>query len=66
MANERIQGDKKFHSKIYLLEKPCSHAKILLKIAPQTLNLVMDKAISKSYTLDCNCKCPCTFSHSCA
>ena len=23
----------------------------------------MDKAISKSYTLDCSWKCPCTFPH---
>ena len=35
-----------------------------LKSAPQKLNFLMTKAISKSYTLDCSCKCPCTFSHS--
>ena len=41
-----------------------SHAKMHLKSAPQKLNFVMAKAISKSYTLDCSCKCPCTFPHS--
>ena len=33
---------------------PCTHAKIHLKSAPQKVNFVMAKAISKSYTLDCN------------
>ena len=33
---------------------PCTHAKIRLKSAPQKVNFVMAKAISKSYTLDCN------------
>ena len=40
-----------------------SHAKIRLKTAPQKLNFVTAKAISESYTLDCSCKCPCTFPH---
>ena len=61
MANERLQGEGQFHSKNYLLEMPRSHAKMRLKRAPQKLNFVMTKAISKSYTLNCSCKCPCTF-----
>ena len=64
IANERSQGEEQFHSKNYLLEMPPSHAKMSLKSAPQKLNCVMEKAISKSYTLDCSCKCPCTFPHS--
>ena len=48
----------------YLLEMSLSHAKKCLKSAPQNLNFVMAKAISKSYTLDCSCKCPFMFSHS--
>ena len=63
MANERMQGEKQFHSKNYLLETPCSHAKLPFKSAPQKLNFAMAKAISNSYTLDCSCKCPCTFPH---
>ena len=63
MASERLQGEKQFHSKNYLLEMPSSHAKMHLKSALQKLNFVMDKAISKSYTLDCNCKCPCRLRH---
>ena len=65
MANERLEGEEKFHSKSYLLEMPRSHAKMYLKSAPQKLNFVMVKAISKNYALDCSCKCPCTFPHSC-
>ena len=64
MANERLQGEERIHSKNYLLEIPRSHARKHLKSAPQKLNFVMAKAISKSYTLDCSCKCPCTFPHS--
>ena len=30
-----------------------------LKNAPQKLNFVIAKATSKSYALDCSCKCPC-------
>ena len=63
MASERLQREELFHSQNYLLEMPRSHAKIRLKSAPQNLNFVMAKAISKSYTLDCSCKCPCTFPH---
>ena len=34
MANERLQGEEEFHSKNYLLEMPCFHAKIHVKSAP--------------------------------
>ena len=64
MTNERLQGKEQFHSKNYLLKMLRSHAKMHLKNVPQKLNFVMAKAISKSYTLDCSCKCPCTFPHS--
>ena len=64
MARERLQGEKQFHSKNYHLEMPRFHAKMRLKSAPQKLNFLMAKAISKSCTLDCSCQCPCTFSHS--
>ena len=64
MANEGLQGEKQFHSKNYLFEMPRSHAKISSKSAPQKLNFVMDKVISKNYTLDCSYECPCTFPHS--
>ena len=58
MASERLQGVdfSEFHFENYLLEMPPSHAKMRLKSAPQKLNFVMAKAISKSYTLDCSCK----------
>ena len=64
MASERLQGKEQFHSKNYLLEMPRSHAKMHLKSAPQKLNFVMAKAISKSYTPDFSCKCSGTFPHS--
>ena len=64
MASERLQEEEQFHTKNYLLEMSCFHAKMRLKSAPQKLNFLMAKAISKSCTLDCSCKCPCTFSHS--
>ena len=64
MVNERLQGEEQFHWKNYLLEMPRSHAKMRLKSAPKKLNFVITKVISKSYTLDCSCKCPCTFPHS--
>ena len=64
MASERLQGDEQFHYKSYLLEMPCSHAKMRLKNAPQKLKFLMTKAISKSQTLDCSCKCPCMLLHS--
>ena len=64
MASERLQGEEQFHSKNYLLKMSCFHAKMRLKSASQKLNFLMEKAISKSCTLDCSCKCPCTFLHS--
>ena len=64
IANERLQREEHFRSKNYLLEMPCSHVKMHLKSAPQKLNFVMTKAISKRYTLDCSCKSTCTFPHS--
>ena len=64
MANQRLQGEEQFYSKNSFLEMPRSHTKMHLKSAPQKQNFVMVKAISKSYTLDCSCKCPCTFPHS--
>ena len=64
MASERLQGEEIFHSKKKLLEMPGSHAKMRLKSAPLKLNFLMAKAISKSYTRDCSCKCPCMFLNS--
>ena len=64
MAGERLQGEKRFHSKNSLLEMPRSHAKMRLKSAPQKLNFLMAKAVSKRYIQDCSCKCRCTFPHS--
>ena len=61
MASERLQGEEQFHSKNYLLEMSRFHAKMRLKSAPQKLNFLMEKAMSKSCKLDCSCKCPCTF-----
>ena len=64
MESERLQGEEQFHSKNYLFEMFHSHAKMHLKSAPQKLNFVIAKAISKTYTLDCSCKCPSTLTHS--
>ena len=60
MASERLQGEEQFHTKNYLLEMSRFHAKMHLKSAPQKLNFLMAKAISKSCTLDCSCKCSCS------
>ena len=65
IASERLQRlQEQFHSKNYLVEMLLSHAKIRFKNAPRKLNFLMVKAISKSYTVDCCCKCPRTFPHS--
>ena len=64
MLSERLQREEQLHSKNYLLEMPCFHTKMHLKSAPQKLNFLIIKAISKSCTLDCSCKYPCTFPHS--
>ena len=61
MANERWNN---FILRTTFWDMPRSHANMHLKSAPQKLNFVMAKAISKSYTLDCSCKCSCTFPHS--
>ena len=61
MASERLQGEEQFYSRNYLLEMPRFHAKMHLKSAPQKLNFLIAKAISKSCTLRCSCKWPCTF-----
>ena len=64
MASQRQQREEQFHSKNYLLEMPCFHAKMRLKSAPKKLDFLMTKAISKPCTPDCSCTCPCTFPHS--
>ena len=64
MASERLQREQQFHSRYYLLEIPRFHAKMRLKSAPQKLTFFMTKAISTRCTLDCICKCSCTFPHS--
>ena len=64
MANETLQGEKEFYFNNCLFEFSCSHAKMRSKSAPQKLDFVKAKAISKSYTLDYSCKCPCMLSHS--
>ena len=56
MASEKLQGEEQFHSKNYLLEMSRFHTKMRLKSAPQKLNFLMAKAISKRCTLDCSCK----------
>ena len=55
MESERLQVEEQFRSKNYLFEMPLSHAKMCLKSAPQKLNFLMAKDISKSYALDCSC-----------
>ena len=64
MASERLQGEEQFHTWTYVLEMSRFNTKMRLKSAPQKLNFLMEKAILKTCTLDCSCKCPCTFSHS--
>ena len=64
IERERLQRKEQFHAKNYLLKMSHFHVKMHLKSAPQKLNLLMAKAISKRCTLDCSCKCPCTFPHS--
>ena len=63
MTSERLQEERKFHSKNYFLEMSRFHAKMRLKSAPQKLNFLMEKATSKSCTLDCSYKCLCKFPH---
>ena len=58
MTSEILQGEEQFQAKNYLLEIPRSLAIMRMESAPQKLNFVMAKSISKTYTLDCSCKCP--------
>ena len=62
MVNERLQRELQFNYNHYHLEMPRSHAKMHQKRIKN--ELLMAKAISGSYTLDCSCKCPCKFLHS--
>ena len=56
---------QKLHSKNYLFDMHCSHAKMRLKSAPQKLNFVIAKAISKRHTLDCSWNYPGTLLDNC-
>ena len=49
-ANERLQGEKQFHSKNYLLEMPRPHAKMRLKSAPYYKLCNGKSYIKKLYT----------------
>ena len=51
MESERLQEEEQFYSQKYVLEMPRSHAKFCLKSAPQKLNFLMAKDISKGYAL---------------
>ena len=64
MTSERLQVEEQIYTKNYLSEMSRFQAKMRLKSAPQKLYFLMTKAISKSCTLDCNCKCHCMFPHS--
>ena len=55
MTSEGSQGEEQFHSRNFLLEMSRSHAKMRLKCAPQKIDFLIAKGISKSYTLDCSC-----------
>ena len=46
MASEGLQEEEKFHTKNYLSEMSCLHAKMRLKSAPQKLNISYSKAAS--------------------
>ena len=48
MASETLQGEEQFHSKNFLLEMSCFHAKMRLKKAPQKLNFLMEKLYQKA------------------
>ena len=63
MASKKLQGEKQFYYNNYLLEMSRFHPKMHLKSAPQKLNFLMAKAISKHCILDYSCKYPCTFLH---
>ena len=42
MASERLQGEKQFHSKNYVLEIPHLHDKMRLKSAPSFFKKITD------------------------
>ena len=56
ITNEGLQGEEQFHFKNYLLEMSRSHVNMHLKIAPEKLDFVMTKTLTKGYTLDSSCK----------
>ena len=47
IVNGRLEEEKQFRSKNYLLEMPLSHANMRLKSVPPKLDFVIGKAISK-------------------
>ena len=60
IANERLQEEKQFDTKKYLLEMTRPHTKMRLKSALQNLGFVMTnikKVISRSCILDCSYNC---------
>ena len=52
------------YNKNYFLEMPRSHAKMRSKSAPQKLNFVIAKVVSKNFIHKISYKCPCTFKNS--
>ena len=50
MVNEGLQGEEQFDSKNF--GNASSRVKMRLKSAPQKLNFVIAKTLSKSYTLE--------------
>ena len=48
MESERLEVEKQFHSRNYLLEMPRFHAKMPLKSVPQKLNFLMAKVINQN------------------
>ena len=67
MASEQLpysNREEQFHLKNYFLEMSLFHAKMRLKSAPQKLKFLMEKATSKSCTIDCSYKFPCMLPHS--
>lgn len=61
MASERLQGKEQFHFQNCVLKISHCHPKMRLERAPQKMNFLVAKAVSKVYTLACSSKYPCTF-----
>ena len=63
MATERLQGEENFILRLPLGNGlfPCQNA--FEKSTPKT-ELCNGKSYIKKNTIDCSCKCPCTFPHS--